>query len=63
MRLKRDFECAPEGHTVVTIPAGTEVSGKVARWAEDAGAVDKRGKKKKVRKPQVTKPASPNEPE
>lgn len=27
------YKCAPEGHTVVTIPQGTVVHGKVAEWA------------------------------
>lgn len=27
------FRCAPEGHTVITIPCGTIVEGQVAEWA------------------------------
>ena len=27
------YRCAPEGHTVVSFPAGSIVTGKVAEWA------------------------------
>ena len=30
---KDGYKCAPAGHTVVTIPFGTVVEGKVAEWA------------------------------
>lgn len=30
---KEGFNCAPDGHTVVHYPFGTEVTGKVAEWA------------------------------
>lgn len=47
--LIKDFVCAPEGHTTITLKAGTEVSGIVATWAIDAGAAVK---------PRETKPAA-----
>lgn len=30
---KDGYRCAPEGHTVITIPFGTVVEGKIAEWA------------------------------
>lgn len=30
---KAGFKCAPEGHTVVTIPFGSIVEGEIAEWA------------------------------
>ena len=35
---KDGFTCAPEGHTVVTIPCGTIVEGDVAKMALSAHA-------------------------
>lgn len=32
------FSCAPDGHTVITLPKGAEVTGKVAEWALAARA-------------------------
>lgn len=73
VRLKRDYTCAPEGHTVVLFKAGTEVDGQVAQWALADGAAEvekpetpkankkKRGKKKATRKPDEIKPAAPDE--
>lgn len=40
MRLAKDFPCAPEGHTVIVFPAGSEVTGKVAEWALAAGYIE-----------------------
>ena len=39
----RGYRCAPEGHTTVSFPFGTKVSGIVAEWALAAGAAEKRG--------------------
>lgn len=69
VRLKRDYTCAPEGHTVVLFRAGSEVDGQVAKWALADGAAEidkpkiskKRGKKKATRKPDVIKPSEPDE--
>lgn len=33
---KEGFRCAPDGHTIITIPFGTEVDGQIAKWALDA---------------------------
>ncbi len=30
---KDGYRCAPQGHTVVDFPFGTEVTGQVAEWA------------------------------
>lgn len=49
VKLIKDFTCAPEGHTTLTLKAGAEVSGIVAAWAIDAGAAVK---------PRETKPAA-----
>lgn len=27
------YRCAPDGHTVVTLPVGTVVTGQIAEWA------------------------------
>lgn len=40
---KSGFTCAPDGHTVVTFECGDVVTGKVAKWAVDAGAADRDG--------------------
>lgn len=40
--LARDFTCAPDGYTVTTFKAGTEVTGRVAEWARQEGALVKR---------------------
>jgi hypothetical protein len=43
------FKCAPEGHTVITIPFNTIVEGKVADWALDARCASRIiNKKRKV---------------
>lgn len=38
VKLIRDYRCAPEGHTVVLLPKGTVVEGRVADWALSDGA-------------------------
>lgn len=38
---KGGYQCAPEGHTVVTIPFGEIVTGKVAGWALAAHAASR----------------------
>lgn len=35
------YKCAPEGHTIVTIPFGTIVEGRVAEWALAAHAASR----------------------
>lgn len=35
------FRCAPEGHTVITIPKGADVEGRVAEWALSAHAASR----------------------
>lgn len=40
---KSGFTCAPDGHTVVTFECGDVVTGKVAKWAVDAGAANRDG--------------------
>lgn len=55
---KEGFKCAPQGHTVVTIPFGEEVEGKVAEWAladRAASAIFDPVKEKKVTGPSETK--------
>lgn len=48
---KDGYRCAPEGHTVVTIPYGEIVTGKIAEWAlQDKAAsrmLESRGRPKK----------------
>jgi len=31
--LREGYRCAPDGHTIVTIPFGETVDGKIAEWA------------------------------
>ena len=57
--LKRDFTCAPEGHTNYTYREGETVEGRVAELAIEAGAASK--PRKTTPKPQSTKPAAPGE--
>ena len=55
VKLLREYRCAPDGHTVVVYPAGSEVSGQVAKWAIADGAArevkvsEKRETKKRAR--------------
>jgi hypothetical protein len=67
VKLKREYTCAPDGHTLITFEVGSEVDGRVADWAIAYGAADlrgtkkKRAKKKAQRKPDEIKPATPDE--
>lgn len=55
------FRCAPEGHTVITIPQGTIVEGDIAEWALEAKAASRMMEKKppenKAEAPAETKTA------
>jgi hypothetical protein len=56
---KDGYKCAPNGHTVVTYPFGSEVDGQVAEWALAAHAAsrvfDSPVKEAKVTGPTETK--------
>lgn len=45
-KLKRNYRCAPDGAVVVEFKAGDEVTGKVAEFARQDGALDGRGARK-----------------
>jgi hypothetical protein len=57
--LKRDYACAPEGHTTYKYRKGDTVEGRVAELAVADGAASK--PRKSTPKPENTKPAKPDE--
>lgn len=59
-KLSRNFKVAPEGHTTITLPKGTEVTGVIAEKARKAGALEK-AEVNPSPKPTNTKPAAPTE--
>lgn len=39
--LPAGYKCAPQGHTVITIPMGETVTGDIAEWAIGDGAAQR----------------------
>lgn len=59
VRLKDDFKCAPEGHTVIVLKKDQEVEGALAQFVLDHDMGVKTRESKKTPKPEYTKKPKP----